>query len=174
MAWQRLFCVAVYALALASILEAKGALLAEGAPGAVEKEPAGKTNALGTQDRVKGKVAIGKAKPGPAGPAHAEKRRTGQIGYASWYGGERHGRRTAGGGHFDRNELTAAHRTLPLHSKARVTNMANGRAVTVRITDRGPTRKGRIIDLSQSAAEQLGMRHRGVARVEVEPVLAGQ
>ncbi len=52
--------------------------------------------------------------------------------------------------------------------------MANGRAVTVSITDRGPTRKGRIIDLSQSAAEQLGMRHRGVARVEVEPVLAGQ
>ncbi len=174
MAWQRLFCVAVYALALASILEAKGALLVEGTSGAVEKEPAGKTNPVGAQDRVKRKVAIGKTKPGPAGPAHSEKRRTGQIGYASWYGGERHGRRTASGGHFDRNELTAAHRTLPLHSKARVTNMANGRAVTVSITDRGPMRKGRIIDLSQSAAEQLGMRHRGVARVEVEPVLAGQ
>jgi rare lipoprotein A len=69
--------------------------------------------------------------------------------------------------------MTAAHRTLPLHSKARVTNMANGRTVMVRITDRGPSRKGRIIDLSQSAAEQIGMKHSGVARVQVEPMPAG-
>jgi rare lipoprotein A len=62
---------------------------------------------------------------------------------------------------------------LPLHSKARVTNIENGRSVTVRITDRGPSHKGRIIDLSQSAAEEIGMRQSGVARVRVEPVAAG-
>ena len=78
----------------------------------------------------------------------------------------------AGGGKFDKDELTAAHRTLPLHSNARVTNMANGRTVMVRITDRGPSRKGRIIDLSQSAAEQIGMKRSGVARVQVEPMQA--
>jgi rare lipoprotein A len=79
----------------------------------------------------------------------------------------------ASGGKFDKNELTAAHRTLPLHSKARVTNMANGRTVMVRITDRGPSRKGRIIDLSQSAAEEIGMTRSGLARVQVEPMHAG-
>jgi rare lipoprotein A len=127
--------------------------------------------------RDKRKAAAGEVKPGAAKSArtargHPGNKKVGQLGYASWYGGERHGMRMAGGGKFDKNEMTAAHRTLPLHSKARVTNMANGRAVLVRITDRGPSQKGRIIDLSQSAAEQIGMKRSGVARVQVEPMHA--
>ncbi|MBV8653614.1 MAG: septal ring lytic transglycosylase RlpA family protein [Alphaproteobacteria bacterium] len=101
--------------------------------------------------------------------AHAHKS-TGEVGLASWYGGDWEGRRTASGESLDGREFTAAHRTLPLHSRVRVTNLANGRSIMVRITDRGPHRKGRIIDLSQSAAEQLGMKHRGVARVRLEPM----
>jgi rare lipoprotein A len=104
---------------------------------------------------------------------HPRERKVGQVGIASWYGGERNGKTTASGRRFDKTELTAAHCTLPLHSKVQVTNMANGRSVTVRITDRGPARPGRIIDLSQSAAEEIGMRRIGVARVQVEPVVAG-
>lgn len=94
----------------------------------------------------------------------------GQTGLASWYGGSRQGHRTASGEALDNSALTAAHQTLPLHSRARVTNLANGRSVMVRITDRGPHKQGRIIDLSQSAAEQLGMKHKGLARVRVEPM----
>jgi rare lipoprotein A len=97
------------------------------------------------------------------------KKSTGEVGLASWYGGERDGHQTASGESLNSHELTAAHRTLPLHSRVRVTNLANGRSVMVRITDRGPHMKGRIIDLSQSAAEQLGMKHKGVARVRLEP-----
>jgi rare lipoprotein A len=94
----------------------------------------------------------------------------GQTGLASWYGGSRQGHRTASGETLDNSAFTAAHQTLPLHSRARVTNLANGRSVMVRITDRGPHKQGRIIDLSQSAAEQLGMKHKGLARVRVEPM----
>ena len=111
----------------------------------------------------------------PAAKPHAAKKGSvhkpaGQTGLASWYGGSRQGHRTASGEALDNSALTAAHQTLPLHSRARVTNLANGRSVTVRITDRGPHKQGRIIDLSQSAAEQLGMKHKGLARVRVEPV----
>lgn len=95
-----------------------------------------------------------------------------ETGIASWYGGVRHGKRTANGEIFDKFELTAAHRTLPLESKVRVTNTANGRSVTVRVTDRGPSSKGRIIDLSQSAAEELGMTQTGIARVNLEALSA--
>lgn len=83
---------------------------------------------------------------------------------ASWYGTERHGRATASGERFDERLLTAAHPWLPLHTLVRVTNLLNGRAVDVRITDRGPG-YGRGIDLSQSAAEALGMRRCGLAPV---------
>jgi rare lipoprotein A len=95
-----------------------------------------------------------------------------ETGIASWYGRRQHGKQTANGEIFDKFELTAAHRTLPLDSRVRVTNAANGRSVTVRVTDRGPASKGRIIDLSQSAAEELGMRRVGVARVNLETVPA--
>jgi rare lipoprotein A len=95
-----------------------------------------------------------------------------QVGTASWYGATRDGRRTASGERLDNSEMTAAHLTLPMHSRARVTNLENGKSVTVRVTDRGPHLKGRIIDVSQSAAEQLDMKRKGVVRVEVVPLPA--
>lgn len=86
---------------------------------------------------------------------------------ASWYGPGFQGHRTSSGEVFNRNDLTAASRTLPLGTRARVTNLDNGRSVVVRINDRGPYVRGRGIDLSQRAAERIGLAHRGVARVEV-------
>ena len=94
-----------------------------------------------------------------------------QIGQASWYGGDFHGRRTASGERFDQNGFTAASRTLPLGSTARVTNLDNGRSVVVKITDRGPYARRRVIDVSRAAAHQLGMVKRGTARVRVEPLV---
>ena len=89
-------------------------------------------------------------------------------GQASWYGPGFHGRRTANGEVFNSNALTAAHRSLPFGTKVRVTNMNNGRSVVVRINDRGPFAKGRIIDLSAGAARTLNMINSGVAPVRVE------
>ena len=89
-------------------------------------------------------------------------------GKASWYGPGFHGRRTANGEVFNSNDLTAAHRSLPFGTKVRVTNMNNGRSVVVRINDRGPFSKGRIIDLSAGAARSINMINSGVAPVRVE------
>jgi len=91
-------------------------------------------------------------------------------GTASYYAGKFHGRRTASGERFDNGAMTAAHRTLPFGSRVRVINPANGRSVTVRINDRGPFTRGRVIDVSRAAAEELGMVARGHARVELELV----
>jgi rare lipoprotein A len=91
-----------------------------------------------------------------------------QIGRASWYGRFFHGRRTANGERYDMHAMTAAHRTLPLGSYVRVTNPANSRSVIVRINDRGPYARGRVIDLSMAAAAMLDMRHSGTARVKIE------
>jgi rare lipoprotein A len=91
-----------------------------------------------------------------------------QIGRASWYGRGFHGRRTANGERYDMHALTAAHRTLPLGSYVRVTNPATSRSVVVRINDRGPYARGRVIDLSMAAANVLDMRHAGTARVKIE------
>ena len=91
-----------------------------------------------------------------------------QVGVAAWYGGLHQGRLTASGEVFDENLLTAAHRTLPLITWARVTNLDNGRSVAVRVNDRGPYIDGRVIDLSTRAAEELGMTAQGLARVEIE------
>jgi rare lipoprotein A (peptidoglycan hydrolase) len=93
-------------------------------------------------------------------------------GAASWYGGSFHGRLDARGERFDENALTAAHRTLPLNSIALVTNLENGRRVQVRITDRGPYARRRVIDLSRAAADALGYTEDGVARVNVRAVAA--
>jgi rare lipoprotein A len=92
-----------------------------------------------------------------------------QEGQCSWYGREQHGHLTANGEHFDMYGFTAAHRTLPMHTRVRVTNLKNGRSVIVRINDRGPYSKGRIIDVSYAAAKSLGMLDSGVvpARIEV-------
>jgi rare lipoprotein A len=89
-------------------------------------------------------------------------------GQASWYGAEHQGKITASGEPFNMHALTAAHRELPFGSRVRVTNLNNGRSVIVRINDRGPFRKGRIIDLSRQAAEQLDMLKTGTAPVKIE------
>jgi rare lipoprotein A len=91
-------------------------------------------------------------------------------GLASWYGGKFHGRLTSSGEVFDTNELTAAHRTLPFGTIVRVTNLDNGKAVLVKINDRGPFVEGRIIDLSKAAAEEIGSVGQGVARVSLQIV----
>jgi rare lipoprotein A len=90
------------------------------------------------------------------------------VGWASYYGPGFHGRRTASGEVFDMYELVAAHRTLPLGTVARVTNLANGRSVVVRINDRGPYIKGRILDLSTGAARALAFVRKGVTRVRID------
>lgn len=89
-------------------------------------------------------------------------------GFASWYGPGFHGRRTASGERFNMHALTAAHRTLPLNSRVRVTNAWTGKSAVVRITDRGPFIRGRIIDLSKGAAQAVGMLSSGTAPVVVE------
>ncbi|MCX8160461.1 MAG: septal ring lytic transglycosylase RlpA family protein [Candidatus Saccharicenans sp.] len=91
-----------------------------------------------------------------------------ETGIASWYGPEFHGRPTSSREIFDQNDLTAAHPTLPFGTMVLVTNLENGRQVTVRINDRGPFVKGRIIDLSYAAARLLGMVGPGTARVRLE------
>ena len=91
-------------------------------------------------------------------------------GVASWYGEQFHGRQAANGEIFDMEALTAAHRTMPLGSIVRVVNLANGKHLHVRITDRGPYVNGRILDLSYAAAVQLGMDHEGTAHVQIEIV----
>jgi len=90
-----------------------------------------------------------------------------QTGMASFYGGEHAGARTASGERFDPKALTAAHRTLPFGTRVRVTNLANGRSVVVRINDRGPFRKTRVLDVSRAAAAELRMIGSGVAKVKL-------
>jgi rare lipoprotein A len=92
------------------------------------------------------------------------------IGMASWYGDDFHGRYTANGEIFDMNSISAAHPTLPLPSYVRVTNLANSRSIVVRVNDRGPYARDRLIDVSVKAAELLGFYGHGVARVKVEYV----
>lgn len=93
-----------------------------------------------------------------------------QNGVASFYGEKWNGRRTANGEIFNTYELTAAHKTLPFGTKVRVTNEANGKSVVVRINDRGPFVKGRIIDMSKSSFAQIASLSAGVADVEIEVV----
>ncbi|MDM8348239.1 septal ring lytic transglycosylase RlpA family protein [Pseudomonas sp. sp1636] len=89
-------------------------------------------------------------------------------GQASYYGARHHGKKTASGERFDQHALTAAHRSLPFGSKVRVTNLRNDKSVVVRINDRGPYARGRIIDLSRQAAEQIDMLRAGVVPVRVQ------
>jgi rare lipoprotein A len=90
-----------------------------------------------------------------------------ETGIASWYGDYFHGRKTANGEIYNMNSLTAAHRTLPLPSFVDVTNLENGKQIRLRVNDRGPYARGRIIDVSKRAAELLGFKDQGVARVRV-------
>ncbi|MGL4241480.1 MAG: septal ring lytic transglycosylase RlpA family protein [Beijerinckiaceae bacterium] len=91
-----------------------------------------------------------------------------QLGIGSYYGPELHGRRTASGERFNQHGMTAAHRSAAFGSRLKVTNLANGRSVVVRVNDRGPFVRGRVVDISAGAARQIGMHGRGVARVRVE------
>jgi rare lipoprotein A len=93
-----------------------------------------------------------------------------QSGKASWYGGKHHGGPTASGERFNKNALTAAHRRYKFGTRVKVTNKKNGRSVVVRINDRGPFSKGRIIDLSEAAAKKLDMIDAGVVPVVIEVV----
>jgi len=139
--------VAVSALGAAATLGACG--------GADKREPAG--GQTGTKAGTK--PGTGQAQTPPPGVAEV------QHGLATWYG---RGVGTASGERFNPRALTAAHRTFPMQSRVRVTNQRNGRAVIVRINDRGPFARGRIIDVSEAAAEVLGMKRDGVVPVKVE------
>jgi rare lipoprotein A len=103
------------------------------------------------------------AKESPAPPATLP-----QTGQASWYGAQHQGKQTASGATYDQAAFTAAHRSLPLGSKVKVTNLANGKSVEVEINDRGPFAENRIIDLSQAAAKALGIIDSGTATVRLE------
>lgn len=95
--------------------------------------------------------------------------KTAQVGLASWYGAHHQGRKTASGERFSRGQLTAAHRSLPLGTKVKVTNLRTKEHVVVKINDRGPYGGGkrRIIDLSEAAAKRIGLLERGTERVQV-------
>jgi rare lipoprotein A len=97
-----------------------------------------------------------------------------ERGIASWYGRRFHGQPTSSGERYDMYAMSAAHTILPIPSYARVTNLANGRSVIVRVNDRGPFHSGRIIDLSYAAAHRLGYLDSGSAKVEVEAILPGK
>jgi peptidoglycan lytic transglycosylase len=93
-----------------------------------------------------------------------------EIGDASFYAGRHQGKPTASGEAFDKNALTAAHRSLPFGTRLEVTNLENDSSIVVRINDRGPFVRGRIVDLSLAAAKALGMAKDGVARVRLRPL----
>jgi rare lipoprotein A len=106
------------------------------------------------------------------GPRSLHAETTAQRGYASYYAQYHEGLRTASGERFHPEALTAAHRSLPFGTRVRVTNLANGRHVIVRINDRGPYVRGRMLDVSYAAARQLGMLQSGVGRIRMQ-VLRG-
>jgi len=144
----------VLAIGLASLL-----LLSVGAPAA------SRVQTLEQADPpIPAQAAAAGEPPAPVDERPAAKQR----GLSSWYGRHFHGKKTASGEAFDMHAMTAAHRTLPFQTRVRVTNLANGRQVIVRINDRGPHRADRLIDLSQGAARALGFSGKGLARVELE------
>lgn len=107
----------------------------------------------------------GKKLPPPVPPSEVDGYT--EKGMASWYGNPYHGRKTASGERYDMYQMTAAHQTLPFGTVVRVTNLENGEKVEVRINDRGPFKKGRIIDLSYASAKKLDMIGPGVVKVKV-------
>jgi rare lipoprotein A len=103
-------------------------------------------------------------------PTRISKQSLGGLGLASWYGEEFQGNPTASGETYDMNGLTAAHRTLPLGTKLRVTNLRNNRSLVVRINDRGPFIHDRLLDVSRAVAWRLGFMGSGLARVRTEVI----
>jgi len=112
--------------------------------------------------------------PAPAPAAQTEQPRFSETGLASWYGRKHQGATTASGERFDAKDLTAAHRTIALGTLVRVTALDSGKSVRVRINDRGPHRRGRIIDLSDQAARALDLKDDGVGQVKVEVFASDQ
>ena len=115
----------------------------------------------GTQNSVKAKVVNHR---------HTRTAKTYQVGTASWYGKQFNGRTTASGEPYDMFQFTAAHRQLPLGTLVKVTNLDNGRSVVVRVNDRGPVPRTRIIDLSYGAARMIGLSGHGIEPVSLEIV----
>ena len=116
---------------------------------------------------------VNRHKPKPATKSthtNVKRARPYQVGTASWYGSYFDGKETASGEPFDMYDLTAAHPTLPLGTMVKVTNLRNGRAVVVRVNDRGPVVEGRIIDLSYQAARELHLEHQGIQTVRLDLV----
>ena len=136
--------------------EAKAEAIAE----KVEKKAKQIEKREGKNDLVEDKV---KVKTDPKGEPVIE-----QVGEASWYGKGFHGKKTASGRKFNQNDHTAAHPTLPLGTEATVTNLETGKSVDVEINDRGPYTKGRDIDLSKEAADEIGMKKDGAVPVKIE------
>ncbi|MBI2995406.1 MAG: septal ring lytic transglycosylase RlpA family protein [Candidatus Melainabacteria bacterium] len=93
------------------------------------------------------------------------------YGHASWYGSKWHGKRTSSGEKFSKNKLTAAHKTLPFNTMVLVTNLKNNKSVMVRINDRGPFIRDRIIDLSEKAAERIDSKKEGIAYVKLQVLM---
>ena len=141
-------------------ITAAAPLIACASPGKSSATSSGKSSKSG-KSGAKSKKAQGKPCRGVGSV---------ERGQGVWYGGKFHGRKTASGERFDKNAMTAAHKRLPFHTVVRVTNLRNGRSVQVRINDRGPYRKGRIIDVSEAAAKKLGFFARGVTQVKLEVV----
>jgi len=112
-------------------------------------------------------VSVVRAHPSSPSPVHATETSPASRGVASFYSDEQE---TASGERFDKNELTAAHPSLPFGTRLRVTNATTGRSVVVRVNDRGPYVRGRVVDVSYSAAEALGMVNAGVADVKLDVV----
>jgi rare lipoprotein A len=116
-----------------------------------------------------GAAACAGARRGPEREAPTGRVAAGvQEGLASFYSGAHHGKRTASGERFDMRAMTCAHRTAPFGTRLRVVDVETGRSVVVRVNDRGPYAKGRVVDLSLAAAQALGIVERGVARVRIE------
>lgn len=150
--------LAIVAIALAAILANKPA-----APEAVRLGKAGVS--------VEAMAPKALAQDAPSAPEPASSERELASGSASYYGNELAGNPTASGERFDPNDLTAAHRTLPLGSRVRVTNPRNGESVVVRINDRGPFHGNRVIDLSLAAARDIGLIQSGVGQVRMALLL---
>jgi len=132
------------------------------------KKLAGTTNTAGVS-KTKGKYKIGRPYQIKGTWYYpAENFKYVETGISSWYGPKFHGKKTANGETYDMNTLTAAHRTLPLPSVVRVINLKNGRSLNLRVNDRGPFARGRVIDVSRRAAQLLGFQRAGTARVRVE------
>lgn len=150
------------ASAAAAVIGAAALCACASTPDRVSPRPTAAASSVGKVGRpytVRGQTYTPRADPGYD-----------ETGLASWYGGAHQGKPTASGEPFDLNRLSAAHKTLPLPSWVLVENLDNGKRLKVRINDRGPFVAGRIIDLSQAAAEALGFKGAGVAKVRVRAV----